>query len=101
MNIALIITAAGKGERFGGSVPKHLVLIQGVPLIVHTCRAFSSDSHRDTINRFSMDTAITFSEKIMTVSKEHRKETQAVVDAHRLPFRLVEGGSTRKQSVQN
>mgnify|MGYP001582826328 CR=1 FL=1 len=40
MDVAAIIPAAGAGRRLGGSARKPFVLLSGVPLLMHTLRAF-------------------------------------------------------------
>src|SRR5690606_32748236 len=39
---AALIVAAGRGQRFGGSLPKQYAPLAGVPLLRHTLRAFSA-----------------------------------------------------------
>jgi 2-C-methyl-D-erythritol 4-phosphate cytidylyltransferase len=38
MSVVALVPAAGRGERLGRSVPKALVLVHGVPLLVHAVR---------------------------------------------------------------
>ena len=39
MGVAVAVLAAGRGVRFGGDVPKPLLLLGGEPLLVHALRA--------------------------------------------------------------
>lgn len=46
MDIAGIVVAAGRGERLGAGVPKALVLLEGVPLVIHaTLRLHEAGVH--------------------------------------------------------
>ncbi|MEO3430104.1 bifunctional 2-C-methyl-D-erythritol 4-phosphate cytidylyltransferase/2-C-methyl-D-erythritol 2,4-cyclodiphosphate synthase [Pelagibius sp. CAU 1746] len=38
----VLIVAAGRGQRFGGSLPKQYATLAGVPLLRHTLRAFTA-----------------------------------------------------------
>ncbi len=42
MKTLAIIPAGGAGRRMGGSVPKQYLPLAGVPVLVHTLRAFQS-----------------------------------------------------------
>jgi 2-C-methyl-D-erythritol 4-phosphate cytidylyltransferase len=83
-----IIAAGGTGNRFGSSVPKQFVSVLGIPLIVHTLRAFQQAVEVDRIvlvlpqtdlERFAPD-----------VRKRFRLEKIAAV---------VPGGDSRQASV--
>jgi 2-C-methyl-D-erythritol 4-phosphate cytidylyltransferase/2-C-methyl-D-erythritol 2,4-cyclodiphosphate synthase len=41
MTIAAIITAAGRGSRAGGDLPKQWQVLAGEPVLAHALRAFS------------------------------------------------------------
>ncbi len=89
MNVGLVITAAGSGSRFGGDTPKQFLPIDGVPMIVKSCRAF--------------DDFIMITDRVVTVSVDHFSRMEDLLGAHDLldRFRLIEGGATRCRSVQN
>lgn len=81
MSIAAVIVAAGEGRRMGGPVPKQFQLLGGVPLVVHSLRAFAA----------------------------HQEITMLVLvtdpaQASSLPLppgvRVVAGGATRQASVR-
>ncbi|MGE5767347.1 MAG: 2-C-methyl-D-erythritol 4-phosphate cytidylyltransferase, partial [Bacteroidota bacterium] len=42
LKTAALIVAAGRGQRFGGSLPKQYAPLAGVPLLHHTLRAFAA-----------------------------------------------------------
>jgi 2-C-methyl-D-erythritol 4-phosphate cytidylyltransferase len=89
MNVGLVITAAGSGSRFGGDTPKQFLPIDGVPMIVKSCRAF--------------DDFIMITDRVVTVSVDHFSRMEDILGAHDLldRFRLIEGGATRCRSVEN
>jgi 2-C-methyl-D-erythritol 4-phosphate cytidylyltransferase len=82
---ALILPAAGRGERFGGFLPKQLQPIAGAPLFIHALRPFH---HLVT-------------EVVLVVSDDWRDRLRAAVDAFLpgWPLRLVAGGANRQASV--
>ena len=86
MNVALIITAAGSSTRFGED--KLFLNINGIPLIQKTILAFSSAP---------------ISTAVITHHPSQKSNMEAVLKQVHLPFpvRLVEGGNTRKDSVEN
>ena len=55
--VALIV-AAGRGQRFGGEVPKQYRLLAGHPLLRHCARAFG-DHPRVELSTFSGDILVT------------------------------------------
>lgn len=42
--IAVIIVAGGSGSRMGAEVPKQFLVLDGLPILMHTIRAFRRDS---------------------------------------------------------
>ncbi len=87
MKIALIITAAGKGLRFGNPEGKMLVPIEGKPMLLKTLLAFSS---------------FNFCERVIATSSHDREKVEQLLGSHGLlHVSLIPGGDTRKKSVQN
>lgn len=88
MNIALIV-AGGSGTRFGGETPKQFLLIDNKPLLAYTIEAFNKVKNIDQI--------------VLVVPKEYINE----VKKYKVDFNLskiskvVEGGTTRQESVKN
>lgn len=85
--VAAIVPAAGAGTRFGGSVKKAFVLLQGIPLLVHTLRALQASSSLRWI--------------VVVVRAGQEATVQALVKRHRLTKALTPcvGGSSRAESV--
>lgn len=84
-----LIVAGGKGTRFKSSVPKQFLELNGVPVLIHTLRAFCDYS--ESIN-------------IVLVLPENDFATwHAVAAKHHFtkPVVLQHGGDTRFQSVRN
>jgi 2-C-methyl-D-erythritol 4-phosphate cytidylyltransferase len=85
MNTAIIV-AAGSGQRFGSAIPKQFVPLCGKPLIVHTLDRFAGC---DDIG-----------ETVLVLSEEgERLFAEMNFDHPRL--RIVRGGQTRAESVNN
>ena len=86
---AAIIVAAGKGTRMGSNVDKIFIEIHGCPVVGHTWRRFEEAKCVDEIVlviRAGMDGAF----------REISQKLQL-----RKPYRLVEGGKERQDSVWN
>jgi len=88
MNVSAIIPVAGRGKRFGGSLPKQYLELNGQPVIYLTVRVFVDlpvitggvvVAAADEIDRLS-----TFLDKI---------------DGFNAKFRIIEGGKERQDSV--
>ncbi len=87
--VSAIILAGGSSTRMGESGSKPWILLDGIPAIVHTLRAF--------------DLAETVSE-IVLVIREDERERYTDIASHfgiRKPLTLVNGGNSRQQSAKN
>ena len=84
-----IIAAAGMSERFGGDVTKQMTSLCGVPLLVHTLRAYEN---ADCIH-----------EIIIVARSCEIPAWEILVREHGITkvSRIVEGGYTRQDSVLN
>lgn len=49
MSVAALVLAAGRGERFGGDVPKGLVMLAGRTLLSHSVRALAASPEVDHV----------------------------------------------------
>ena len=96
MKVAVIIPAAGLGTRMGRSQPekagtsrKQFMLLDGQPILIHTIRKFA---------------ACPLVTEIMVALRPEDLEWANEMLAHggfRVPVRLVEGGDSRQESVEN
>jgi 2-C-methyl-D-erythritol 4-phosphate cytidylyltransferase len=93
MQVFAILPAAGLGTRMAGPQPKQFLALDGVPILIHSLRAFAS------VERV---TAI-----YVAVRKTDMERTEAQISefgaAHNLAARVhvVEGGDHRQQSVSH
>lgn len=87
--IAVIIPAAGKGERFGGKEKKVFAKLSGRPIFIHTLEKF--------INRDDV------CQTILVVSPEDMEQMKSKYGANLgfMGVQVVEGGSERVESVSN
>ncbi|HEY3638580.1 MAG TPA: bifunctional 2-C-methyl-D-erythritol 4-phosphate cytidylyltransferase/2-C-methyl-D-erythritol 2,4-cyclodiphosphate synthase [Rhizomicrobium sp.] len=83
---AIVIVAAGQGQRAGGPVPKQFQPLLGAPVLRRSVAAFAG---RPDINLV----------QIVTSADRHAESEIALDGLSRLPF--VTGGATRQQSVRN
>jgi len=96
MNVAVILPAAGLGIRMGKSSPertgisrKQFMLLDGSPILVHTIR------------RFARCERVT--EIVIAARSEDRQWVEDLIGNEKFakPVRIVEGGDSRQQSVEN
>lgn len=87
MQVFVILPAAGLGERFAGPQPKQFRLLDGVPILIHSLRAFA------TVKRV---TAI-----YVAVRKTEMERVEAQIAEYGFAGRVhvVEGGDKRQASV--
>jgi 2-C-methyl-D-erythritol 4-phosphate cytidylyltransferase len=96
MRIAVILPAAGLGTRMGkgsaekaGTSRKQFMLLEGAPILIHTVRKFAASDR--------------VSEIVVAVRPEDRDWVSEIL-AQEFPgerVRVVEGGDSRQQSVEN
>jgi 2-C-methyl-D-erythritol 4-phosphate cytidylyltransferase len=93
MNVSVILPAAGLGTRMGreksGTSRKQFMLLDGAPILVHT------------IGRFLRCPQVT--EIVVALRAEDMDWARGLIHQHYpgKPVRVVEGGETRQQSVEN
>ena len=89
MQVFVILPAAGLGTRMAGPQPKQFLFLDGVPILVHSLRAFAS------VERV---TAI-----CVAVRKSEMERVQAQIAEYGFAgrVRVVEGGDTRQDSVSH
>jgi 2-C-methyl-D-erythritol 4-phosphate cytidylyltransferase/2-C-methyl-D-erythritol 2,4-cyclodiphosphate synthase len=87
MSTSAIITAGGSGQRMGGTTPKQFLPLAGVPVLVHTVRAFQRTPAIDQI--------------ILVVPAEHLEFANLLVQQYNLKrCRVIMGGILRQDSVE-
>src|SRR2546425_684998 len=96
MSVVVILPAAGLGTRMGRSSPekagvsrKQFMLLDGLPIFLHTVRKFARCA------RVTELVVAVRGEDVEWVEELLRKEKPAK------PVRVVEGGDSRQQSVEN
>ena len=96
MKVSVILPAAGLGTRMGRSVPekagtsrKQFMLLEGSPILLHTIRKFVSSP--------------AVSEIVVALRAEDMDWVRGLLEHEKFakPVRLVEGGDSRQESVEN
>lgn len=89
MQVFAILPAAGLGTRMAGPQPKQFLALDGVPILIHSLRAFAS------VKRVT--------EIYVAVRKPEMKRVEAQISEHGFAGRVhvVEGGEKRQESVAN
>jgi len=96
MTVSVILPAAGLGTRMGRAVPekagtsrKQFMLLDGSPVLLHTIRKFASTP--------------AVSEIVVALRGEDLEWARDLIqkEGFAKPVRLVEGGDSRQQSVEN
>jgi 2-C-methyl-D-erythritol 4-phosphate cytidylyltransferase len=96
MKVSVILPAAGLGTRMGRSVPekagtsrKQFMLLEGSPILLHTIRKFVSSP--------------AVGEIVVALRAEDMEWVRDLLDRESFgkPVRLVEGGDSRQESVEN
>ncbi|AIK36722.1 MULTISPECIES: 2-C-methyl-D-erythritol 4-phosphate cytidylyltransferase [Bacillus] len=85
----LIIPAAGRGKRMGAGKNKLFLLINEVPIIVHTLRVFEKDEACKNI--------------IMAINEEERSYFEGLIQRYPIQksVQFIQGGAERQDSVYN
>lgn len=92
--IAVIIAAAGRGERFDPANPKTWAHLAGQTLVERAWRSFCPDS----LGAASQKCLV---ERIgIAVGEAHMEEAERMVTVCPIPLTIVQGGETRGQSVR-
>lgn len=84
-----IIVAGGSGTRMGGDTPKQFLLLQGIPILMHTINCF-----------YNYDNSI---EIIVALPNAEVEHWHLLCAEHKftIPHNIVNGGFTRFHSVKN
>ena len=88
-NFAVVLLAAGRGERLGANQPKAYVTLAGRSLLEHALHNVLS--------------AKGLGQLVVAAPESHLAETRELVAAKAgsVPFQVVAGGQTRQQSISN
>lgn len=84
-----IIVAGGRGTRMNSEVPKQFLLLNGLPVLMHTLLAFARSIHQPSL--------------LVVLPEDLHDEWTDLCQQFEfpVPHMLVAGGSTRFQSVSN
>lgn len=82
---AVIVPAAGRGERLGPGAPKALRTLAGQPILLHAVRNLATARDVDII--------------VVAVPEDAVEESRAMLAGIELPITIVSGGDTRQDSV--
>ena len=87
MQVFAILPAAGLGTRMAGPQPKQFLALDGVPILIHSLRAFAAVARIRTM--------------YVAVRKTEMERVQAQIAEYGFQDRtcVVEGGDTRQESV--
>ena len=102
MTIAVVLVAAGRGERLGAGVPKAFATVGGKTLVEHSLRRiFQVDGVTQLIIAAPSSHA-TEAEQIASAVAAEFVGLAAGIRSNNLPrVQVVVGGDTRQQSIQN
>lgn len=85
----VIIVAGGSGKRMKTETPKQFMVLNHLPVLMHTINAF-----------YTFDESITI---IVVLPQQHLQEWKMLCGEYenKIPHQIAEGGTTRFQSVKN
>ena len=85
--ITVILPCAGRGERFGGEIPKQFKELKGVPIFIRTMKVFEEHPQCSCI--------------VLAVDKLYKKFVEEKIKEFGIKkvYALTEGGKTRQESV--
>ncbi|MDH5367655.1 MAG: 2-C-methyl-D-erythritol 4-phosphate cytidylyltransferase [Cyclobacteriaceae bacterium] len=89
MNKYAVIVAGGKGTRMGSDTPKQYLLLNGLPILMHTLKRFKT-----------FDSSI---ELILVIPEDDHNLWKTLCEKYNftIEHQIVSGGSSRFQSVKN
>jgi 2-C-methyl-D-erythritol 4-phosphate cytidylyltransferase len=89
MQVFVILPAAGLGTRMAGSQPKQFLALDGIPILIHSLRAFASVARVTAIYVAVRQTEM------------ERVQNQIAEYGFASRVRVVEGGDNRQESVSH
>ena len=93
MQVFVILPAAGLGTRMAGPQPKQFLALNGLPILIHSLRAFAAVKRVTAIYVAVRNTEI---ERVEAQIAEYASE-----NGFEGRVRVVEGGDNRQESVSN
>lgn len=89
MDIVAVIVAGGTGKRMNSEIPKQFLLLNGLPVLMHTINLFYRYSHQIRI--------------IVVLPELHLKEWRKLCEqfSYNVPHEIRMGGKNRFMSVKN
>lgn len=89
MNYQVVIPAAGQGKRMNAGKNKQFILLEGVPVIIHTLRVFQKHSLCEGI--------------ILVINDQERDDFSLLLESYNINkvINIVSGGKERQDSVYN
>ena len=85
--LVAIVLMAGLSTRFGSGKNKQLTLLHGKPVFSYSIETFVNEKH--------------ISEIVITINKDNENEIAEYIKSHKINAKLVYGGATRQESVEN
>ena len=85
--LAGVILMAGSSVRFGGPKNKLLYLLNGKPVFAYSIEAFAKQKNIE--------------ELVITVNDDTKDTVQKFVETNNIKAKLIKGGATRQESVEN
>jgi 2-C-methyl-D-erythritol 4-phosphate cytidylyltransferase len=84
-----IIVAGGSGKRMGNIIPKQFMLLNGIPVLMHTLNAFYTNEYQPQI--------------ILVLPESEDFFWQQLIEEYqfKIPHQIVYGGTERFHSVKN
>jgi 2-C-methyl-D-erythritol 4-phosphate cytidylyltransferase len=105
MKVAVILPAAGLGTRMGknsaektGISRKQFMLLDGSPILIHTVRKFAAS---DRVSEIVVAVRAEDLEWVAEMLAQELPESEALHRRAQAQIRVVEGGNSRQESVEN
>src|ERR1700689_4767307 len=96
MQVFAILPAAGVGTRMAASQPKQFLELRGLPILIHSLRAFAAVPRVTAIYVAVRASEI---ERVQAQIAEHSAEFGPANRAHVPQIHVVVGGENRQESV--
>ena len=102
MTIAVVLVAAGRGERLGAGVPKAFALVAGKTLLEHSIRRiFNTDAFAQLVIAAPASHLVEANQIAQVVASEVDLKLGLAAGSSAAKLSVVVGGDTRQQSIAN